>query len=256
MARVYEGENRLKKIVEDYKQQIKKEIIAGILIFVFWVISFSIAGNNDFNTASLILFIPAMIAFAAFVAYLTFFRFEGASYVSGLEGEQKALEILSSNLDNDHIILNSIDVEWDGQNIQIDNIIIGPTGVYIIEVKNHNSALSGRYDDRHFVQHKEGIYQNYDVPVKNFCKQASWQVYNASRYLKNNGISTYINAAIFFTNIGADPLNIVTDKIPVFRYRDRQKLIEYIRFGKQRLGKQTRERICGVLMDANGIIQQ
>src|SRR5207247_8987829 len=74
----------------------------------------------------------------------------------GLEGEQNVASELSY-LNDEFLLLN--DVMLPGGRGNIDHILIGPTGVFVLETKN----FSGKYvcyGDRWFFQ---GVRQKYDV---------------------------------------------------------------------------------------------
>ena len=80
-------------------------------------------------------------------------------------------------------------------------IVVGPTGVFVIETKNIGGTIIGNYNDANWTQHKIGRkgtpYSNtFYSPVK----QTGTQVYRLANYLKNNGISVYVNSIIYFSN--------------------------------------------------------
>jgi len=68
------------------------------------------------------------------------------SKISGLygqPGEEKVSQFLAENLPDDYVILNSPRLYYHGATFDIDHIVIGPNGVFVIETKNMQGSVSG-----------------------------------------------------------------------------------------------------------------
>ena len=69
----------------------------------------------------------------------------------GIEGEEETQRLLSSLPDTYHIIPN-VEVIYEGKHSEMDNVIVGETGVFIVETKNKVGSISGALDDYEWVQ--------------------------------------------------------------------------------------------------------
>lgn len=65
---------------------------------------------------------------------------------SGAEGEKRVLQLLS-RLPDDFFIITDTELVIGHKTAQIDHIIVGPTGIFIVETKNLKGTISGNADD-------------------------------------------------------------------------------------------------------------
>lgn len=65
------------------------------------------------------------------------------SGVYGQPGEEKVSSFLAQNLPDEYVILNSPRLYYHGATFDIDHVVIGPNGVFVIETKNMQGAIIG-----------------------------------------------------------------------------------------------------------------
>ena len=109
----------------------------------------------------------------------------------GLQGEQTVASELSY-LNDEFLLLN--DVMLPGGRGNIDHILIGPTGVFVLETKN----FSGKYvcyGDQWFFQ---GVRQKYDV--SSVSAQAKNNAHILASLLHTSGFTVDVNPVIVFTH--------------------------------------------------------
>ena len=109
----------------------------------------------------------------------------------GLQGEQTVASELS-HLNDEFLLLN--DVMLPGGRGNIDHILIGPTGVFVLETKN----FSGKYvcyGDRWFFQ---GVREKYDV--SSVSVQAKNNADTLASLLHTSGFTVAVNPVIVFTH--------------------------------------------------------
>src|SRR2546427_6967384 len=109
----------------------------------------------------------------------------------GLEGEQSVASELS-HLNDEFLLLN--DVMLPGGRGNIDHILVGPTGVFVLETKN----FSGKYvcyGDRWFFQ---GVREKYDV--SSVSVQAKNNADTLASLLHTSGFTVAVNPVIVFTH--------------------------------------------------------
>jgi len=119
------------------------------------------------------------------------FWMNASSTRKGLEGEQSVAAELTY-LNDEFLLLN--DVMLPGGRGNIDHILIGPTGVFVLETKN----FSGKYvcyGDRWFFQ---GVRQKYDI--SSVSVQAKNNANTLASLLQTSGFTVEVSPVIVFTH--------------------------------------------------------
>lgn len=119
-------------------------------------------------------------------------------YQKGIEGEEYGLRVLKE-LDDSYHIFNDITVEYDNKTSQLDTVIVGDNGVFIMEIKNINGEIQGNIQDKNLVIKKTGKRGGvYYKDMYNPYSQVKTHVYRLSNYMKNNKINTWIDGIVLF----------------------------------------------------------
>lgn len=119
---------------------------------------------------------------------------------AGVEGEEIALSIVSTLGDECYVFVN-LDIQYDGNHNETDLIVVSPTGLTVVEVKNYSGLLAGDLSDREFVHRKylkNGTYT--DDTARNPVKQVGAPIYKLAHYLKDRGITVTVRRCALFTN--------------------------------------------------------
>lgn len=120
--------------------------------------------------------------------------------VSGIYGERIAAEVLAA-LPDSYTIFQNVTVTYDNKKREIDNIIVGKSGVFIVEVKNHNGHIVGDLNDTYWTQHKVGRGGTpYANEMYSPVRQVGTQIYCLANYLRQNGANLYIEGMVYFVN--------------------------------------------------------
>lgn len=131
---------------------------------------------------------------------------------SGLTGEQRATNVLN-DLPNEYTILQNVSLQKDDRRTELDNLVLSPYGIFIVEVKNHNGVIEGKKEDILWTQTKVGRGGTvYTTNFKNPLKQLNFQIYLLSAILKSANINVWIDGYVLFT--GAE--SVTTDSDNVF----------------------------------------
>lgn len=199
--------------------------------------------------------VPAIVLFIGFIiSSLTCITLD-EDYKSEIEevgeqGEQIAGSILEKYLPDNYTVIQNLEIFYNDGTSEIDNIVVGNTGVYIIKVKNIKGELIGNYNEKNWIQYKTDQYGiEHTKELYNPVKQVGTHIYRLKNYLKDNKMVLHINGAVYCVN----PETVLSideeqNKIPIFTYDSTQEMINYIMNGKEKLSEKTIEKIIELLV--------
>ena len=119
-------------------------------------------------------------------------------YEQGAKGEAYAKHILSE-LDDSYQLFYDITVPYDNKTSQLDTIVVGDNGIFIVEVKNINGRVTGDIEDNNLSVEKTGQKgTKYSKTMYNPYKQVKTHVYRLNKYLKSYNISCPITGLVYF----------------------------------------------------------
>lgn len=93
-----------------------------------------------------------LLVFAAILFYRHHTRL-AKIYRAGLYGEKRAGKLLKS-LPRTYHKRHGVHVVWNGYESELDYLVVGPTGVFVIEVKNMSGVIRGSEDEQNWTQNK------------------------------------------------------------------------------------------------------
>ncbi len=175
------------------KRQTRKNLAKATLsLLIFCLIFaatsyFAIVAKNIcvFETAG---FIASLIPLGAFLFYQRKYRI----YKGGSKGEQDVIKTLNRNLNDDYYLINEV---YLGRGGDVDHIVLGPTGVFVLETKNWSGKILCDGD-------------NWQRPGKHPMGSPSLQVkrntqkikhlIDSSPVLRENGV--WVEGIVVFTN--------------------------------------------------------
>lgn len=227
MAIIINEKNHLEK---DYKKY-KKKAILWIIIMLALFCSFVLYGySQTSNYASpfpeiIILLIGFWLS--GIIAKTNISRVNVLK--SGLVGENKS-KLIFGKLSNDYYVLSDLSIEIEGKTSQVDNIVVGSNGIFVIETKNINGYVVGDEDSNDITQHKVGRKGGeYSKTIYNPIKQVGTHVYRVSELLRKHNINRWVQGAVFFTNNQCE-VELQSNRIPVFSVREGgdNEILKYI----------------------------
>jgi hypothetical protein len=132
----------------------------------------------------------------------------------GMKGEEKAKD-LAMSLDENHHVFTNLQLEYEGKTSETDIIVVGHSGLFIIEIKNHNGTIVGTGGEKFWTQHKVGRKGGeYSKQLYSPEKQVKTHVYRLSKILKDNHIHTWVQGMVYFINSEVR-INITATEVPV-----------------------------------------
>lgn len=122
---------------------------------------------------------------------------------AGARGEDATLQILSS-LPDSYSIFNQVylpNKESRTGNTELDFIVVGPNGVFVIEVKHNNSKIIGTEHGKEWIVYKVGRKGTpYKASMRNPIKQLKRQISALSNFTKKRGHKIWIEGIVFLSN--------------------------------------------------------
>lgn len=118
------------------------------------------------------------------------------NYKKGISGEKEVTTALQK-LNDSYYLLNDVVLYPKAGNI--DHIVLGPNGIFVIETKNYKGEISCYGDVWH------GDYDTESYPIKSVSKQAKRNAVTLKRFIEENDHSggfknMWVNALVVFTN--------------------------------------------------------
>lgn len=124
------------------------------------------------------------------------------TYKSGLTGERAVVKNISDKLSSDYSIFNDVLLKDGKRSGNVDHIIVGPTGIFVMETKNNKGIVT--YDGYSW----KGIRGNPS-------QQAVSNTFRIKDILKDCEVfkekALYVNAVVLFTN---SKINLKISKNP------------------------------------------
>jgi hypothetical protein len=105
-------------------------------------------------------------------------------YKKGDKGEREVINALS-NLDDRYYLINDIMLQQPYGNI--DHILLGPNGIFIIETKNYNGIIISDEDEWH--RHYENRKGSKDYAITSPSKQAKRNAMALKNFLNNSAVA-------------------------------------------------------------------
>jgi len=170
------------------------------------------------------------------------YNFKIHIYTPGLEGEKILQKTLRKSLSNKYIAFYGVPVKNSGD---IDCLLIGPTGIFLIEVKHHRGKIS--YTNEGWIQTKRGRKGSmYRGSLKQPGTQLLVNMHKLKEFLYANGIDIWIQPVLVYTNPDS-VINIEKDPSPV-RVCKIEQLKDIINSSKETLSSREIKRIYTLLM--------
>lgn len=225
--------------------------IAAVLSSIFKVFGVSVIATGAVGIIGFVLFaISALYSFIMFA--ISIYHFNRAHiYGMGLAGESATADIIA-RLPAGFYGIQNVVVSFEGKKSELDMVVVGPTGVFVVETKNRNGEIRGNYEDRNWTQYKVGRggtpYSNdFYSPVK----QVGTHIYRLAHFLRGKGAKVHIDGAVYLSNPEADVyIGGTPGNIPVFSYSTggETALLRYITSGNAQLDAETIGKVCKLLI--------
>jgi hypothetical protein len=177
------------------KNQVRKNLAKAVLCLIIFGLIFIASSLQALSTMSLTFFVEAgllvsLVPLIGFYYYLRKYRIYGG----GWEGEKQVIKLLGTKLSDDFFLLNDLYLRGGGGDI--DHVVLGPSGVFVLETKNWNGAISCNGD----LWQRSGKQNFKGSPSRQVKRNVSTirDIIDSSQALSSLGI--YVEGIVVFTN--------------------------------------------------------
>ena len=187
--------------------------------------------------------------FSGFLRSFSIFDPQAQIQQAGEMGEAATAHLIRQ-LPEGYFGFQNIRLTYQGRNSELDMVVVGKTGVFIIETKNHNGLIQGNFDQHQWIQHKTGRRGGqYSKEFYNPVKQVGTHTYRLAHYLRDRGCNVHVDSMVFFTHPMASVQVYGTPgKIPVYAGQQGAELIfRQILSGTANLSPNQIQQICNLL---------
>jgi Nuclease-related domain len=177
------------------KNQVRKNFVkAALCLLIFGAVSFVII-LRVLSTLQLGLLeeaglVSLLVPLVAFYFYLRKYRI----YNGGWQGEKQVAKLLTSTLSDDYYLLNDLYLHDGGGDI--DHIVLGPNGVFVLETKNWSGNISCNGDE----WQRSGK-QNFSASPSRQVKRNAAKIQHLIDNSPNlRGLRVWVESILVFTN--------------------------------------------------------
>lgn len=219
MAKTFQHERQLEKEIKKLTSRrfVHRLIsVLGVLIVVFiqWYLE------------KVIWTIIAAALVALYMCRHSILKNQLGKVEAGLAGEDKALRILAE-LPNSYSVFPDVLVVSGRKESQLDTIVVGPSGVFVVEVKNYVGVIEGDAGDQRLrqIKHRTG-----ETTFYNPVKQVTTHAYRLHEFLRRHQIDIWVQGAVYFANESAKVNVVNSTNTPIFSAytNEGKRLLNYI----------------------------
>ena len=239
---------KLIKKKSDLAAKRDRTIVTNVIGHVLYVVCGVLSIEFIFAYDSLLLVLALFLASFVGLCMIHFTRDTMGIEKAGVDGENKALKMLLSGLPNTYTCINNAVIWYESRHNELDLIVVGPTGIFIVEVKNTAGEVRGSYQSKVLQQEKK----NETKEMRNPMKQVATHADILYRYLKANGVRAWVQGVVLFVNPKCYPeiTDIPVNGIPAFAVSDggEKKLMDYIMHqSRDHLSQEEITKICSLI---------
>ena len=115
-------------------------------------------------------------------------------------GEQETLERIKSIKKRGDYLIQNIPVSFNGEETELDILIVNHNGVFIIEVKYYHGELFGNETDEKWIEYKVFPTGEEEKFVKNPISQVKWQAGMLGKRLRSEGIQVWTEGFVYLVD--------------------------------------------------------
>lgn len=247
MAKVIKKQSALKEDYLNQKNKSRKAALAACVFVLTAVLGNVFMRGDTLYYVGLIIICVSAIGFIICCAYASIKQNIIASLKQGVDGEDITADILKAGLSDKYTVFQNSVITFEGKKSELDLIVVGENGIFVIETKNRLGRIVGGYKKEKWTQYKVGAKGNeYSADFYSPVKQVSTHVFRLAGYLRQNSAPAFINGIVYFAGENTQlEISGETDKIPVIK--GEKNLIKFIKKSGNSIPSETCLKICEIL---------
>ncbi len=223
----------------------RKRAIIGLLVGAAGLIAATVCGVIFSAALSRLTLLPMLVFVGGCLMASVEWR-EATIVRTGLIGERAATGVVS-RLPDTYTVFTGLQVAYEDKQCELDLTVVGPSGVFVIEVKNHNGTIRGDREAHNWKQFKVGRKGTpYQKTLHSPIRQVRTHVYCLAGILEMRDIRVFVKDGVFFAN----PATVVelagnSTRTPVFVAREDggRELLRYLLQGDGQLSPELCARV-------------
>ena len=169
--------------------------IPCLIAFAVWILNIT-SEHTRFDQGFII---PVLAAFVIFEAVSGFFQKKAGQTGAGVRGEKASVSLLSG-LPDHYTVIPNFQLAINGRETEIDQLVVGDNGIFIVETKNYRGTLYGDISDRELVKEKFARENTYSQGLRNPVFQVKREIAMLKEYLRSNGCDHYVHGMVYYAN--------------------------------------------------------
>lgn len=199
MSRVVKIKSELKK---NKNKAFFKTTLVILLVLLFACLGFGLLFAILLKKSTISIVFPIVLLAVALVLFVVFLAFRKNLGIlqSGVKGEEATLKILQK-LPKEYTILTNPVILNRGITMELDFVVIGKNGVFIVESKNYRGIISGKTSKQTWKQVKHGKNDKvYEKEINNPVKQSFRQGKRMAEMFRDFDITADIYPIVYFVD--------------------------------------------------------
>jgi len=238
-----------KNFVKDMLSSLELQTFIEILFFVSGILLI-VFGIYDLNKSGYLFYFIGATVFVI-SGYLFQDKITTAKiWRAGLKGQEKVEEVLSV-LPDEYILINNLSLPF--KNCDIDHLLLGPNGIFLLETKHYKGDVSCIVDDWEYqkVGKNGGLYKGYINNPSRQLKRNIWELKTffdkkSKRMFGVTPFPYWIQGMIVFTNEDTE----LTTKEETVKILKIDQLLKHIQSTREyRIPKEEIQKIAQLLID-------
>lgn len=194
MANVHDGSQHLQQSITTYREEKRKGKVQITISILF---------------ALLLVLVQPLIGLVVGIGLVFYFskRSTARAGISaeeyriqshGLNGEKRLTSQLAK-LPDHYDIYTNVFVEWQGKKSELDSVVVGPTGIYVVEMKSMRGRVYGDEAEKNWYLEKTGRRGGvYGKEFYNPTKQVGTHVYRLANNLRPLSKNLWVQGVVLF----------------------------------------------------------
>lgn len=190
--------------------QTRKNLAKAALCLVLFGLIFSLASYRiiqtfNINILEATIFLMSMIPLGGFFYYQQKYRI----YKGGSQGEKNVIKTLNRNLNDQYSLINGVVLQGGGGDI--DHIVLGPSGVFVLETKNWSGRII--IDGDNWQRPGKQVTGNPSLQAKRNAQKVKRLIDNSAVL---RGLGVWVEGIVVLTNQHAN-ISINNPTVPILK---------------------------------------